>query len=33
MSAYEQYFAGKIVDYEYPEEAIRKAELDLPKLG
>jgi tryptophan synthase beta chain len=33
MSAYEQYFAGKIEDYEYPEEAIRKAELDLPKLG
>jgi tryptophan synthase beta chain len=33
MSAYEQYFAGKIVDYEYPEEAIRKAEADLPKLG
>ncbi|MCX7031591.1 MAG: pyridoxal-phosphate dependent enzyme, partial [Spirochaetes bacterium] len=33
MSAYEQYFAGKIEDYEYPEEAIRKAELDLPKVG
>ena len=33
MSAYEQYFAGKIEDYEYPEEAIRKAEQDLPKLG
>jgi tryptophan synthase beta chain len=33
MSAYEQYFAGKIVDFEYPEEAIRKAEAELPKVG
>jgi tryptophan synthase beta chain len=33
MAAYEQYFAGKIVDYEYPEAAIRAAEKDLPKVG
>ena len=33
MSAYEQYFAGKLEDYEYPEEAVRKAEQDLPKVG
>ncbi|HUI71722.1 MAG TPA: TrpB-like pyridoxal phosphate-dependent enzyme, partial [Spirochaetia bacterium] len=33
MSAYEQYFAGKLEDYEYPEEEIRKAELELPKVG
>ena len=32
MSAYEQYFAGKLEDYEYPEEAVRKAEQDLPKV-
>jgi tryptophan synthase beta chain len=32
MSAYEQYFAGKLEDYEYPEEEIRKAEQDLPKV-
>ena len=33
MGAYEQYFAGKLEDYEYPEEEIRKAELELPKLS
>jgi tryptophan synthase beta chain len=33
MAAYEQYFAGKLVDYEYPEAAILKAEKDLPKVG
>ena len=33
MSAYEQYFAGKLEDFEYPEEAVRKAEQDLPKVG
>ncbi|OHD67112.1 MAG: hypothetical protein A2177_15770 [Spirochaetes bacterium RBG_13_68_11] len=33
MSACEQYFAGKIVDFEYPEEAICKAEAELPKAG
>jgi tryptophan synthase beta chain len=33
MSAYEQYFAGKLEDYEYPEEEIRKAEQELPKVG
>jgi tryptophan synthase beta chain len=32
MAAYEQYFAGKLEDYEYPEAAIKKAEKDLPKL-
>jgi tryptophan synthase beta chain len=32
MAAYEQYFAGKLEDYEYPEEAIRRAERDLPKM-
>ena len=33
MAAYEQYFNGKLEDYEYPEEAIREAEKDLPKVG
>jgi tryptophan synthase beta chain len=33
MTAYEQYFSGKLEDCEYPEEAIRKAEADLPKVG
>jgi tryptophan synthase beta chain len=33
MYAYEQYFAGKLEDYEYPEEEIRRAEQDLPKVG
>jgi tryptophan synthase beta chain len=33
MSAYEQYFSGKMEDYEYPEQEILKAEKDLPKVG
>jgi tryptophan synthase beta chain len=33
MYAYEQYFAGKLEDYEYPEKEIEKAEKDLPKVG
>lgn len=30
MSAYEDYFAGKLQDYEYPEEAVKKALSELP---
>ncbi len=33
MQAYEQYFAGKLEDYEYPEQEIQKAEKELPKVG
>ncbi len=33
MAAYEQYFNGKLEDYEYPEAEIQKAEKDLPKVG
>jgi len=33
MGAYEQYFSGKLEDYEYPEKEIRKAEEELPKVG
>jgi tryptophan synthase beta chain len=33
MAAYEQYFAGKLQDYEFPEAEIRRAEKELPKVG
>jgi tryptophan synthase beta chain len=33
MAAYEQYFNGKMEDYEYPEKEILKAEKELPKVG
>ncbi|MBF0153229.1 MAG: TrpB-like pyridoxal phosphate-dependent enzyme [Magnetococcales bacterium] len=32
MTAYDQYFAGKLVDFHYPEEAIRAALSRLPKV-
>ena len=32
MSAYEAYFAGKLKDYAYPEEKIKEALKDLPKI-
>ena len=32
MSAYDRYFAGELVDYEYPEEAIRRALEQLPRI-
>jgi tryptophan synthase beta chain len=32
MGAYEQYFAGKLEDYDYPEEEMRRAEAALPKV-
>ncbi len=32
MGAYEAYFAGKLQDYDYPEEAIKAAEKELPKV-
>ncbi|HNR33501.1 MAG TPA: TrpB-like pyridoxal phosphate-dependent enzyme, partial [Candidatus Hydrogenedentes bacterium] len=32
MSAYEAYFSKKLEDYELDEEAIRKAEADIPKV-
>jgi tryptophan synthase beta chain len=31
MAAYEKYFAGELVDYEYPEEKIKEALAHLPK--
>ncbi|HIJ66409.1 MAG TPA: pyridoxal-phosphate dependent enzyme, partial [Candidatus Hydrogenedentes bacterium] len=33
MAAYEAYLAGKLEDYAYPEEAIKKALANLPKTG
>ncbi len=33
MFAYEQYFNGKLEDYEYPEKEIERAEKELPKVG
>jgi tryptophan synthase beta chain len=31
MAAYEQYFSGKLEDYEYPEAEVRKAEKEMPQ--
>jgi len=33
MAAYEQYFSGKLEDFEYPEKEIERAEKELPKVG
>ena len=33
MAFYDQYFAGMLEDYAYPEEAIRQALHHLPKVG
>ncbi len=33
MYAYQQYFEGKLEDYEYPEKEIKRAEEELPKVG
>ena len=30
LASYQKYFAGDLVDYEYPEELIRKAQASLP---
>jgi tryptophan synthase beta chain len=32
MTAYDDYFAGKLTDYEYPEEAIKESLAHLPKV-
>jgi len=33
MAAYDAYFAGKLVDYEHPAEAIERSLSELPKVG
>ena len=32
LSAYDKYLSGELVDYAFPEEEIRKAQADLPKV-
>ena len=33
LSAYEKYLSGQLVDYAYPEEEVRKAQVDLPQVS
>ncbi len=33
LAAYEKYMAGELVDYAYPEEEVRKAQLELPEIS
>ena len=33
MASYDRYFAGELVDFEYPDEAIQKSLQHLPKFG
>ncbi|MBK6632623.1 MAG: TrpB-like pyridoxal phosphate-dependent enzyme [Betaproteobacteria bacterium] len=33
MSSYDKYFAGELVDYDYPEEAVKEALKRLPKIA
>jgi len=33
LAAYDAYLAGKLEDYEYPEELIQKALQDLPQVS
>ncbi|WP_241422764.1 TrpB-like pyridoxal phosphate-dependent enzyme [Candidatus Contubernalis alkaliaceticus] len=33
LTAYDDYLAGKLTDYEYPEEAIKKSLANLPKIN
>jgi tryptophan synthase beta chain len=33
LAAYDAYLSGKLEDFAYPEEEVRKAMLDLPKVG
>jgi len=32
MGSFERYFAGKLVDYEYPEEKVKEALANLPPI-
>jgi tryptophan synthase beta chain len=32
LAAYDAYLQGKLTDYSYPEEEVRKAQLELPKV-
>jgi tryptophan synthase beta chain len=33
MSAYDAFYAGKLVDYEYPDELIKQSLARIPKVG
>jgi tryptophan synthase beta chain len=33
LSSYQKYLAGELVDYAYPEEEVRKAQAELPKVS
>ena len=33
MGSYDRYFAGELEDFDYPEAAIQKSLLHLPKVG
>ncbi len=33
MQAYDDYFAGKLVDYEYPAEKVKESLAHLPKVA
>ena len=33
MASYDKYFAGELVDYDYPEEAVKEALKRLPKIA
>jgi tryptophan synthase beta chain len=33
LAAYDAYLSGKLQDYAYPEEEVRKAQLELPKVA
>jgi predicted alternative tryptophan synthase beta-subunit len=33
MAAYDEYLAGRLQDYEYPVELVKKALLELPKVA
>jgi tryptophan synthase beta chain len=33
MTSYESYMAGKLSDYEYPEEKVKEAMANLPEVG
>ena len=33
LAAYEKYMSGELVDYAYPEEEVRKAQLELPEIS
>src|SRR4051812_41917218 len=33
LSAYEKYLGGTLEDYEYPDEAVKKAQASMPKVG